>query len=136
MIPGAQLEGDAKSIWRVLGPLVGKAHKGERGRIGKALGGPVTILSSMWLWFLTSFTATLAFVRFLNVNLAIINLLPIPVLDGGHIVFALWRGLTGRELPPRVIERLVGFFTILILILFAWLSLHDVWNLSRLFGGR
>lgn len=135
-LPSAQLEGDAKSIWRVLGPLVGKAHKGERGRIGKALGGPVTILSSMWLWFLTSFTATLAFVRFLNVNLAIINLLPIPVLDGGHIVFALWRGLTGRELPPRVIERLVGFFTILILILFAWLSLHDVWNLSRLFGGR
>ena len=135
-LPGAQLEGDAKSIWRVLGPLVGKAHKGERGRIGKALGGPVTILSSMWIWLLTSFSATIAFVRFLNVNLAIINLLPIPVLDGGHIVFALWRGLTGRELPPRVIERLVGFFTILILLLFAWLSLHDVWSLSRLFGGR
>ena len=96
----------------------------------------MTILSSMWLWFLTSFTATLAFVRFLNVNLAIINLLPIPVLDGGHIVFALWRGLTGRELPARVIELLVNAFTVLILLLFAWLSLHDVWSLSRLFGGR
>ena len=135
-LPGAQLEGDAKSIWRVLGPLVGKAHKGERGRIGKALGGPVTILSSMWIWLLASFPATIAFVRFLNVNLAIINLLPIPVLDGGHIVFALWRGLTGRELPARVIELLVNVFTALILLLFAWLSLHDVWSLSRLFGGR
>jgi RIP metalloprotease RseP len=135
-LPGAQLEGDAKSIWRILGPLVGKAHKGERGRIGKALGGPVTILSSMWVWILLNIPATIAFVRFLNVNLAIINLLPIPVLDGGHIVFALWRGLTGRELPARVIEILVNAFTFLILALFVWLSLHDVWSLSKLFGGR
>ena len=135
-LPADQLEGDAKSIWRVLGPLVGKAHKGERARIGLALGGPVIILKAMWSWFLVSFAATLAFVRFLNVNLAIINLLPLPVLDGGHVVFALWRGATGRELPPRVIEALVSAFTVLILLLFLWLSLHDVWSISKLVSSR
>ena len=132
--PGAQLKGDAKAIWRILGPLVGKHHKGERARIGKALGGPVMILSSMWLWLLSSFTATLAFVRFLNVNLAIINLLPIPVLDGGHVVFALWRGIFRREIPPRVLNALVNLFALLIIGLFLYLCFHDVWSMTKLFG--
>lgn len=132
--PGAQLKGDAKAIWRILGPLVGKHHKGERARIGKALGGPVMILSSMWLWLLSSFTATIAFVRFLNVNLAIINLLPLPVLDGGHIVFALWRGIFRRELPPRVLNTLVNAFAIAIILLFFYLCFHDVWSMAKLFG--
>ena len=132
--PGAQLKGDAKAIWRILGPLVGKHHKGERARIGKALGGPVMILSSMWLWLLSSFTATLAFVRFLNVNLAIINLLPIPVLDGGHVVFALWRGIFRREIPPRVLNALVNLFALLIIGLFLYLCFHDVWSMAKLFG--
>ena len=131
--PGPQLKGDVESILRILRPLFGRAHKGERGKIGRAIGGPVSILSSMWSWLLLSIPATIAFVRFLNVNLAILNLLPIPVLDGGHIVFALWRGVRGKEIPARVIDVLVNAFAALLLALFVFLSGRDLWSLSRLF---
>lgn len=132
--PVDQLEGDAAAIGRILKPLVGKHHKGERGRIGKALGGPITILSSMWLTMLGSLAGALAFIRYVNVNLAILNLLPIPVLDGGHVLFALWRGIFRRELPPKVIDLLTNFFAILILLLFVYLSGHDIWSLTKIFG--
>ena len=69
-----------------------------------------------------------------TVTLAIINLLPLPVLDGGHVVFALWRGIFRRELPPRVLNTLVNVFAIAIILLFLYLCFHDVWSMAKLFG--
>ena len=127
--PLDQLRGDALAIKRIFEPLFRKRGPGELKRLGGALGGPVAIVHSIWFSVLASFAGALAFIRFLNVNLAILNLLPIPVLDGGHIVFALWRGVTGREIPPRVLNGLVNAFMVLLMVLFAWLCLHDVWQL-------
>ena len=52
---------------------------------------------------------------FLSVNLAVLNLLPIPVLDGGHLVFLFLEGLRGRPLTVEVRQRLtqVGLVVIL-----------------------
>lgn len=135
-LPQDQLRGDAASIFRILRPLFvpGDRHKGEAGRIGRALGGPILILSNLWITMFGSFGGMLAFVRFLNVNLAIVNLLPVPVLDGGHVVFALWRGAAGRELPTRVMNALVNAFAVLIIALFVLLSFRDVASLVRIFG--
>ena len=127
--PLDQLRGDAASIKRVFEPLFRKRNPGELKKLGSALGGPVAIVWSIWLSVLSSCAGALAFIRYLNVNLALLNLLPIPVLDGGHVVFALWRGLFRRELPPRVLNALVNFFMALILCLFAWFVFHDVWQL-------
>ena len=132
--PLAQLKGDAAAVWRVFSPLFGSRHKGELKRVGTSLGGPVLILSSMWMWVLANFSAALGFVRFLNVNLAMVNLLPIPVLDGGHVVFALWRGVTGHEIPRRVVETLVNAFGVLLIGLFVLLSGCDAARLWRMFG--
>lgn len=132
--PLAQLRGDAAAVWRVFGPLFGHRHKGELGKIATSLGGPVIILSSLWTWLLASFAAAMGFIRFLNVNLAIVNLLPIPVLDGGHVVFALWRGVFGREIPPRVVNALVNAFGVLIIALFALLTGCDFLRLALRFG--
>ena len=132
--PFDQLRGDALAIKRIFEPLFRKRAPGELKRLGGALGGPVAIVHSIWYSVLASFAGALAFIRFLNVNLAILNLLPIPVLDGGHVVFALWRGLTGREIPQRVLERIITVFMGLLILLFAWLCLHDVWQLY--FRGR
>lgn len=127
--PLDQLRGDALAIKRIFEPLFRKRGPGELKRLGGALGGPVAIVHSIWFSVLASFAGALAFIRFLNVNLAILNLLPIPVLDGGHIVFALWRGVMGREIPPRILNGLVNAFMVLLMALFAWLCLHDVWQL-------
>lgn len=132
--PLDQLKGDAASIWRIFGPLFGHRHKGELGRIATSLGGPVIILSSLWSWLLASFAAAMGFMRFLNVNLAIVNLLPIPVLDGGHVVFALWRGATGHELPPKVVNALVNIFGVVIIVLFVLLSGCDAFRLYARFS--
>ena len=44
------------------------------------------------------------FIAVLSVNLGLINLFPIPVLDGGHLVFFLAEAVRGRPLPPRAQE--------------------------------
>ncbi|MCL1856923.1 MAG: RIP metalloprotease RseP, partial [Kiritimatiellaeota bacterium] len=121
-----QLHGDTASITRILKSLVAPKHKGEAGQIAGALGGPVSILTSMWFGLLTSLLSTLAFIRFLNINLAIINLLPLPVLDGGHILFALYEGVTRRKIHPKVLDALMNVFVVLILIAFALLTFKDV----------
>ena len=123
--PVKQLTGDAGAIFRTLGALVAPRHKGESGKVAKALGGPVLIFAGIWNWLLVSFPVALGFLRFLNVNLAIINLLPIPVLDGGHILFALYEGIFRRKIPKRLLDVVMNFFVGLILLLFAYLLFRD-----------
>ncbi len=49
-------------------------------------------------------TKLLRFLGFLSVNLAVLNFLPIPVLDGGHMVFLIWEGVTRRKPSRKVLE--------------------------------
>ncbi|MEN8725764.1 MAG: RIP metalloprotease RseP [Lentimonas sp.] len=58
------------------------------------------------------------FLALINVNLAIFNVLPIPVLDGGHMTFATISKLTGRPMPRRIME---GSYTICIVILLSFM---------------
>mgnify|MGYP003110760682 FL=1 len=65
---------------------------------------------------------------FISLVLAIMNILPIPALDGGHIVFLFYEMITGREAPQKVLEyaQLVGF--IIILALFVYANGNDVYR--------
>ena len=65
--------------------------------------GPVGILSIGYKVASQGLTDLLLFLGFLSINLAILNFLPIPVLDGGHMVFLIWEGITRRKPNPRVI---------------------------------
>jgi len=58
---------------------------------------------------------------FLSIMLAILNLLPIPALDGGHVVFLLFEMISGRKPSEKFLERaqVVGFFILIALVLFA-----------------
>ncbi len=71
----------------------------------------------------------------LSIILAFMNLLPIPALDGGYVVFLIWEVVTGRKVSDKFMERAVtfGFFLLLGLMVFA-LGL-DVWRhfLQKLF---
>ena len=68
----------------------------------------------------------LSFLVLLNINLAIINLLPIPVLDGGHIVMALVEQLFGRPLPRRLVEYTTTGFAVLLIGFMLYVSFNDV----------
>lgn len=62
-----------------------------------------------------------SFTAFLSIMLAFLNILPIPALDGGHIVFVLWEMITGRKPNEKFLEyaQMVGFFLLLALIILA-----------------
>lgn len=65
---------------------------------------------------------------FISLVLAIMNILPIPALDGGHIVFLIYEMITGKEAPQKVLEyaQLVGF--VIILALFVYANGNDVYR--------
>lgn len=85
----------------------------------KEVGGFIMIANQFdtsWNWErFWSFTA------FLSLMLAFLNILPIPALDGGHVVFVLWEMATGRKPSTKVLEnaQVVGFFILLGLIVLA-----------------
>ncbi len=126
--PLEQVKQDASSVVRILKALVTPR---QAGNAAKSIGGPVAIFGMFWIYAKASFLLVLGFARYINVNLAILNLLPIPVLDGGHVVFALWQGITRRPLNERFIRYLINGFAIILITLIVFLSFRDlkVWKL-------
>ena len=66
------------------------------------LSGPITIARFAGQSASLGLSQFLAFLAVLSVSLGLINLLPIPVLDGGHLVYFLIEGITRRPIPERV----------------------------------
>jgi regulator of sigma E protease len=124
--PWGQLKWDSLSVVRVLHGLVRPAHHGERMAIAKSLGGPVLIFSMFYNTVRTSVWDSLGLLRMICINLAILNILPIPVLDGGHVIFGLYEIITRRKPHPKVVAALVNTFAVLLLGLMAVLVYRDI----------
>ena len=84
------------------------------------LGGPVVIGKYAGLTARAGFDVLLEFLALLSVNLAVLNILPIPVLDGGHLLFLLIEKLKGSpvSVKSRLIAQQIGMAFIIILIIF------------------
>lgn len=82
-----------------------------------------SLFPAAWDWKV--FWANTAFISLI---LAIMNILPIPALDGGHIVFLLYEMITGKEAPQKVLEyaQVIGF--ILLMALFLYANGNDVYR--------
>ncbi len=87
----------------------------------RELGGPITIARIAGERAQTGIKSLLEFVAFLGINLGVLNLLPIPVLDGGHLFFFAAEGLFRRPVAIRVREaaQQVGLVLLVCLMLFA-----------------
>ncbi len=120
--PFKQLAWDAGSIFRVLKALVTPK---EAGGTSKAVGGPILIAEGIYRSMRRDFNDGLGFLRFLNTNLAIMNLLPIPVLDGGLILFALIAIVFRRRVPEKIVGALSMGFMYLLLGLMGLLIFSD-----------
>lgn len=86
------------------------------------LGGPLTIAQAAGYSAFQGWGKLLIFLTMLSANLAVINFLPIPMLDGGHMVFLAWEGLRGRPASERVVMTMqtVGFVFLISLMLFVF----------------
>lgn len=134
--PVDQIKGDINSMFRILKSLFTPKHEGESKRTFKALGGPVQIFIGMWMGLMASFASFIGFIRFLNINLMVLNLLPLPVLDGGHIVFALWRAIFKREFPNKLLTLIINAFAILLIGFMIFITFRDVLTVGRIFSRR
>ncbi len=87
-----------------------------------AFGGPITIARAAGSEASKGISSLLIFLTMLSANLAVINFLPIPILDGGHIVFLAYEGIRGRPANERfvVAMHVLGFALIVTLMLFVF----------------
>ncbi len=87
-----------------------------------SLGGPILIAQIAGEQAERGFSNVILFVAMLSINLGVLNLFPIPVLDGGHLVFFTMEGIMGRpvSLKMREIAQQVGLFLIISLMVFAF----------------
>ncbi len=99
----------------------------------KNLGGPILIAQMAGQQAQEGLTSFLFFLAILSVNLGVLNLLPIPVLDGGHLFFFLLEWLIGRpmELKHREIAQQVGIFILILVMIYAFYN-----DIARFFQGQ
>jgi regulator of sigma E protease len=121
--PWAQIKSHTMLIVSLLKSLV--TPRESKAAAG-AVGGPVAIITMFWFYVQSSFIMALWFTCLVNVNLAVINLLPLPVLDGGHIMISLWEIITRRPVSYRVVSFVWNATAVLLLAVFALLTWRDV----------
>jgi regulator of sigma E protease len=110
--PWEQVSDVLDKTFATIGALV---HTRQTGVGAKDLSGPVGILSILAGQFKTDYRLALSFLVLLNINLAIINLLPIPVLDGGHILMAIIEKIWRRPLSLKLVESITTAFAMLLI---------------------
>jgi regulator of sigma E protease len=98
------------------------------------MSGPVQIVRVYYILFENDqgWRQAVWFSVILNVNLALLNLLPIPVLDGGHMLFATIAKLRGRAIPPNVLVTTQSVFMVLLLSMVLYVSYFNVIRVHRM----
>ena len=65
----------------------------------------------------------------ISLNLAILNLLPIPALDGGHLLFLIIEKIKGSPVDEKIIEKVSMFFFYVLIALMLLVVAHDIWSI-------
>jgi RIP metalloprotease RseP len=107
--------------------------RGKESGVGPSkLSGPIGIFGILSIQVNTDFRLALSFLVLLNINLAILNLLPVPVLDGGHILLSLVEWVRKKPVSVRVQEYATTIFAVLLLGFFLYVTLADVKRVPQL----
>ena len=108
----------AKQVWSVLsGSLSGMVHL-VRGDISSCnLSGPVGLAGAMGDAARSGLSSFVSMLAVVSLGVGLLNLFPIPVLDGGHLVFFAYEAITGRKPNPKVLNMAVAIGLALILAL-------------------
>ena len=94
--------------------------------------GPIGIVSVVGDAAELGIVSLLFFTAIISINLAVINILPIPALDGGRLLFLIIEVVKGSPLRPNVINSLHNIFFILLILLILLISYNDI---LRIIGG-
>jgi regulator of sigma E protease len=115
----------AKQMVSVVGQLfVGKVSL-------KEMQGPVGIVTMSGKAARAGFGSLMAMMAFISLNLAVVNLLPFPILDGGHITMLAVEGVLRHDLSIKAKERFIQVGFVFILVVFAFVMYNDVLRLFQ-----
>jgi regulator of sigma E protease len=109
--------------------MMGKMVTGQASL--KNLSGPLTIADYAGKSASLGWSAYLVFLALISVSLGVLNLLPLPVLDGGHLMYYLWEAITGRSVSDAWMDRLQRGGVVLLLGMMTVALFNDV---TRIFG--
>jgi regulator of sigma E protease len=121
--PWENVSGVMDQTLTVISALV---HSHETGVGAKDLTGPIGILTMLAVWVKTDYRLALNFLVLLNINLAIINLLPIPVLDGGHILMSLIEKIRRRPMNVKFVEYVTTAFACTLILFMLYVAAYDI----------
>lgn len=125
--PFKQFASHLGKTWQTLASLIN-----PHSDIGiSKLSGPVGIIRVFHMAAQADIRLVLWFTILVNINLAVFNLLPIPVLDGGHMLFATIGKLRGRALPANFIAGTQSIFVVLLFSMILYVSFFDVRRWAR-----
>jgi regulator of sigma E protease len=92
----------------------------------RQLGGPIEIANFSYVAFKMGFMTLIWWIAFISLQLGIINLFPIPMFDGGHILVLGLEGLFRRDFSVKVKQVIMQIGFVLVIILFVFIILNDV----------
>lgn len=93
------------------------------------IGGPIKITQMAGEQAKAGAAALINFIAFLSINLAILNILPIPVLDGGHLLFFTIEAIMGKPVNRRFREMMQQAGVLVLTLLMIWVFYNDIANL-------
>jgi len=99
----------------------------------KWMSGPIGIVQVMNEGYKMGSMEALYWMAFISLNLGVINLLPIPVLDGGTIMICLYELISRKRVKPKTLEKLIVPFAVLLIVFFVFLTYNDLMRLFRNF---
>ncbi len=101
----------------------------------KGIGGPVMVISHMVKGAEKGFVVFLLFLAFISVNLAVMNLIPLPVFDGGQALFYTIEAIMGRPLHENIRNGIAYATWVLLLALIVWITIQDILVLAKPYFG-
>jgi regulator of sigma E protease len=93
--------------------------------------GPIAIAGYAGKSAALGFTQFLVFLALMSVSLGVLNLLPVPILDGGHLMYYLWEALSGKPVSQLWTERLQKLGLVVLLMMMSVAVMNDVTRLLR-----
>ena len=122
--PWEQVRDSLRTMWMTI-----KTISSPSSSVGvDQLAGPIGIAKTKFLLLQqpNGWLRVLAFFVLFNINLAVLNMLPLPVLDGGHIVMAILEWIRGKPLPARFLEVIQTGFALLLMGFMLFITTKDI----------